>query len=130
MTQYNPAEKGARIGNFIIDQVIIIVVTILLYIILYQFFPDINDEESYNLEILYIFCTIIYYFVFELTLQKTPGKFLTKTRVVDYRGNNPSAARLFLRTLVRFVPLEMISFLFSSMALHDYFSKTQVIMEK
>lgn len=47
------------------------------------------------------------YFVCEYFWQKTPGKFLTKTIVIDEYGNKPDVGSLLLRSLVRLVPLKV-----------------------
>jgi uncharacterized RDD family membrane protein YckC len=127
---FNLADKGARIGNCVIDVVLIGIIVISLVYLVFQFYPEINNPDSIALEILYLLSFAFYYFFFELVFQKTPGKFLTKTRVVDNHGNNPTAARLALRTLIRFVPFEGLSFLFGTTGLHDVLSKTKVVKDK
>jgi uncharacterized RDD family membrane protein YckC len=127
---FNLADKGARIGNCLIDGVVISIIVLSLVYLIFQLYPEINSPDSIAFEILYLLCFAFYYFFFELVFQKTPGKFLTKTRVVDNHGNNPSAARLALRTLIRFVPFEVLSFLFGTTGLHDVLSKTKVVRDK
>lgn len=71
-----------------------------------------------------------YYFLFEATLGRTPGKFLTGTRVVSTNGGRPSAAQILGRSLARFVPFEPFSFLFGGnppRGWHDKWSNTRVV---
>jgi uncharacterized RDD family membrane protein YckC len=51
----------------------------------------------------------LYYFIFEMAFQRTPGKFLTGTRVVLEDGSRPDAATIAKRALCRFVPFEVLS---------------------
>jgi uncharacterized RDD family membrane protein YckC len=69
-----------------------------------------------------------YYVVFEGVFQATPGKFLTRTRVVDLSGNKPSMMQILGRTLSRFVPFEPFSFFSSTNdGWHDRWSGTRVV---
>jgi uncharacterized RDD family membrane protein YckC len=71
-----------------------------------------------------------YHFLFEVTLGRTPGKFLTGTRVVSADGSRASAGQILGRTLARFVPFEPFSFLFGgnpASGWHDKWSNTRVV---
>jgi len=71
-----------------------------------------------------------YHFLFEVTLGRTPAKFLTGTRVVSADGSRASAGQIFGRTLARFVPFEPLSFLFGGNppnGWHDKWSRTRVV---
>ncbi|AWH85008.1 hypothetical protein HYN59_07655 [Flavobacterium album] len=81
---------------------------------------------------LYLICIIfqvIYYTLFEGLLQASPGKMLTETRVVTDTAGKPDMSKLLLRTIVRFVPFESLSVLFSR-GWHDDWSDTYVVREK
>ena len=69
----------------------------------------------------------IYYFTLELTIGQTIGKMITKTRVVN-RDNSetPNFKRIFIRTITRLIPIDFISYLFSSNGIHDILSKTEL----
>jgi uncharacterized RDD family membrane protein YckC len=71
-----------------------------------------------------------YHFIFEATLGRTPGKFLTGTRVVSSNGARASIGQILGRTLARFVPFEPLSFLFGGnppSGWHDKWSNTRVV---
>lgn len=51
----------------------------------------------------------LYYFAFEALFQRTPGKFITGTKVVMAGGGKPTLGTIAVRTLSRFVPFEPIS---------------------
>lgn len=65
----------------------------------------------------------------ELLFGKTPGKFATRTKVVNALGERPTFGWLVLRSLCRFVPLDAISFLIEQRGWHDQWSRTYVVRE-
>jgi uncharacterized RDD family membrane protein YckC len=75
--------------------------------------------------------TIAYYGLFETLISRTPGKFVTDTRVVMRDSEKPGNTAILIRTLCRQIPLEFISFIpvFGKLPIgwHDTFSKTLVV---
>jgi len=55
------------------------------------------------------FLQVIYYVFFESLFQKTPGKFITGTKVTTEDGSKPDFGTIVKRTLIRFVPCDAIS---------------------
>ncbi len=84
-----------------------------------------NDILQYTF---YTFVTLFYYNVFEIFTGQTFGKLVTQTVVVTENGEKPHHEVILIRTLIRLVPLEFISF-FGPLARgwHDMFSKTYVV---
>lgn len=75
-----------------------------------------------------ILSMLSYYVFFETVFQATPGKLITRTRVVDMDGNKPTFSRILGRTLSRFVPFEPFSFFSSTEeGWHDRWSGTRVV---
>jgi uncharacterized RDD family membrane protein YckC len=56
-----------------------------------------------------LFMELTYFISFEALFQKTPGKFITGTRVTMEDGSKPDLGTIVKRTLIRFVPFEAIS---------------------
>lgn len=54
---------------------------------------------------------VTYYFLWESLTYRTPGKLVCQTRVMGVDGDDPTTLSILLRTLVRLVPLEFLSFL-------------------
>ncbi len=117
------ANKGKRLGNFIIDLIIfrifIIVIFAALGFILYAIGGDV-DSFLYQLETINPFLDLlityaIYFFVFwgleTLTKGRTLGKYITQTIVVDIEGNPPSSGALAKRSLSRLIPFDGFSYL-------------------
>lgn len=70
-----------------------------------------------------------YYLVCEGVWQRTIGKLITGTHVVDTKGNRPAPTQIIMRTLIRYIPLEFISYLDSPRPAgwHDHWSDTRVV---
>jgi len=67
---------------------------------------------------------------FEYVFNKTPGKWLTRTRVVRVDGGRPRFMQILGRTLARYVPFEPFSFFGSSHSgWHDTWSGTRVVKD-
>lgn len=123
------ASLKIRFLNFLIDTLII-----RLLLIPVQAFGIsimvINTKQIENIKLAWFFVELTFYFgyyvFFEGIFQRTPAKFLTRTKVVMENGERPHLHAIFIRTLVRFVPFEPLSFLFgSSGGWHDAWSKTK-----
>ncbi|WP_372845146.1 RDD family protein [Pontiella sp.] len=69
-----------------------------------------------------------YFAVFEISFGKTPAKFLTKTKVVDGRGDLPGWLDICGRSLCRIIPFDAFSFLVGK-DWHDRFSNTSVVYD-
>ena len=70
----------------------------------------------------------MYYVFFESIWQRTPAKFLTKTKVVMVDGSKPDFKHILGRTLARLIPFDHLSFLSSHpVGWHDEFSGTLVV---
>jgi uncharacterized RDD family membrane protein YckC len=129
---------GPRFGHFIID---LIAFQIVIYMVtfLFELFRGLTDSStSISLTIGFIESIILLllypalYALCEYKWQKTPGKFLTKTLVIDEYGNKPELRAIILRSLIRIVPLEPISCYGDkySYGWHDSWSKTWVVAEE
>lgn len=72
---------------------------------------------------------LLYYVISESFWQRTPAKFITRTKVVMMDGTKPSFGTILLRTVVRWVPLEALSFVGRGhpAGWHDRWSHTFVV---
>lgn len=75
----------------------------------------------------------LYYVICEGLTLRSPGKLLTRTRVVSWDGGVPSFGQIVVRTLLRHFPFEWLPLLAGSpdaavgLPLHDRWSRTLVI---
>jgi len=115
------ASQGQRFANLLIDYVCFL----LLCFVLGAIIATIGKPELAGLV---SWPTMLgYYVFFESIFNATPGKMVTKTRVVTLDGAKPSFGQILGRTLARFVPFEAFSFLGGNSGWHDRWSKTRVV---
>lgn len=114
--------KGLRLIDFLIDSGIFFILLILLVFA----FKDIIAIE--NIKWISGVLYFLYYFLFEYFCGQTIAKMITKSKVVSSTDRyNCYFIRIFIRSLTRLIPLDIISYIFVSRGLHDWISKTSVI---
>lgn len=110
-----------RLINFLLDTVIYLITVVIFLLI----FRNIIDKE--NAKWISIVFYFLYYFLFEYFKGQTPGKMITKSKVISLnRDKHYFFIQIFGRTLMRFIPIDIISYLFTTNGLHDLISKTTV----
>lgn len=108
--KYYASEK--RFGDYVIDYFISYALLYVSGIVIgLTGAVEITNATSYLIAFVVMF---LYYFIMEATCGKTVGKMILGLKVVDRDGNQPSAGRIALRTLCRFVPFDNFSFLFGN----------------
>ena len=115
-----------RFINFIVDTVIWLLIAAVLT------FP-LNAKDSTQMLIGYLILLvsfIVYYTLMETKYKKTIGKFITKTRVVNKDGTNPTTGDILRRTFCRLIPFDRVSFLFTPNGFHDRLSDTTIIRDE
>lgn len=128
-----PARGGRRFVNFILDGIVLQIINFLAGLFAGTFMMNIG----YTLVWILIgpLGYFTYFFLSELLWSKSPAKFLSKTRVVNESGGEPTSSQVAIRSLVRLIPFEPLSFLFMRksgrlVGWHDRWSHTLVIEEK
>jgi len=122
----NQVGIGTRVINFLTDTAIISLIAFILnkvwvFYVVYWNYSYINP--------LWIFAAVlfIYYFIFESIWARTPGKWLSYTKVVDKKGLKPGFGKIFLRSIVRLTVIDCFFIPFLDKTLHDYVSSTEVV---
>lgn len=115
--------KKLHLANFIIDTIVyLIIISVIIWILR-------NTIDQYYIRYISIVIYFLYYFLFEYIIGQTPGKMITRTRVF-YNHQDLRIIMLILRTFSRFIPLDIISYLFFKRGLHDWISKTNLIKKQ
>ncbi|MCL5246556.1 RDD family protein [Cellulophaga sp. 20_2_10] len=123
-TDFNLASEDTRIENFYID----FILSSLIAAPIATYFYIETDSILYFIVLFYSF-RWLYYMIFEMTCGRTPGKFETRSIVVDAKKQRPHFLRLAIRNWSRFYSvLSAVSD--DEIALHDKHSKTFVIEDK
>ena len=130
LPNYIFASKSIRFLNFIIDVVAIRVIRAFIYFLL-AFLSSNTDFNSFSKVqnfLIFTFLMFVYYFIFEICTSRTLGKYFTNTIVVKEDGSKPNIGDIALRSLVRLIPIEYLTFLRGrKLGWHDDFSKTYVV---
>lgn len=134
------ATRNHRFSNLVIDTIVFTIITYVFFALIPGFMPEppkiIKLDADYwrymiILQSLQILIAMILYVIFEYFFGQTPGKMVTKTKVVDRNGHKPNLGTIVLRTLLRLIPFEAFSFFnVPDKGLHDYLSKTRVVIIK
>jgi len=132
-----PAEKTDRLIHFIIDTLMIILITLFISIIIgLIFLPELEPQTDIlqteparsQFRLLYLSIFLVYYISFEGFLGKTPGKMVTGNFVLGNKGLKPRWWQVIIRTLLRLTGIDILSFLFGvQFELHDVLTKTVVV---
>ena len=113
---------STRFMNFLLDSIIYFII-ILVFLMIFN--GVINRENVKWISVLFYF---LYYFTLEFITGQTFAKMITKTRLISLTENkNNFFIQVFGRTLMRFIPIDIFSYLFYKRGLHDWVSKTSVI---
>ena len=133
LKEMNKESKLKRLVNFMIDSVIIGILGLLVFYIMsyiflkYKLTSRLGEGKLISIDMFLIIIAFLYYFISESVLGKTIGKYITRTKVVNVKGELPSVISIFLRTILRLIPLDPISYLFNSVGWHDKFSSTYLV---
>ncbi len=128
----NTASQNKRFLNYIIDMICFYLLSIVVgYLLGYFVIGYLGFENLFsyiNENILNYILFFLYYLLFEGLINTTPGKTLTKTKVVTYQGERPNFAITIGRSLSRLIPFDPLSFLTKNPnGWHDRISKTYVV---
>jgi uncharacterized RDD family membrane protein YckC len=117
---------GTRVMNFLVDTGIIFLLGYIAhkvwnwYVFYWSFTP-------YKFGWFFFGILFIYYFLFESFTGRTPGKWLSFSKVVQQNGKKPNVAQVLLRSIARLTIIDLFFIPFIDKTLHDYISKTDVV---
>jgi uncharacterized RDD family membrane protein YckC len=131
------ASKGERFLNFIIDLLIIYIISVCIVATI-NIIGDVTDSygvsnwvKSLSLIENLFFGLIILFFYYaftEMYFSRTFAKYFTKTMVVRVDGSKPNTKNFMIRTVSRLNPIDPFSFLGKTeRGLHDTLSATYVV---
>ncbi len=119
------ASPGKRIGSYVVDMLILILLNFPLAI-LAGHLPHYFDDKFY---LLFFPMWIIYFFIMEWLLKGTIGKKIFSIEITsDKEGHQVTITQYLLRSIIKCIPLINIIFLFNDKrkGVHDYLAKTLV----
>lgn len=114
-----------RFANFIIDRIIILVISVITGLFIGFSGGSVSTFESIVIARLII---VSYYIIFEASFGQSIGKFATGTVVVTEDGEKAPFSKILGRSFCRIIPFEPFSFLGSEASgWHDSITGTRVI---
>ncbi len=118
--------EGTRIAHFFLDTILIFIGCFFLYRwynfnVFFYGFPPVRFGEFF-----FAFY-LVYIFLFEFIFQRTPAKWMTKTKVVTMEGRRPAVWQFVIRALIRTSLVSMFGLAWNGKPLHDTFSKTTLV---
>jgi uncharacterized RDD family membrane protein YckC len=117
---------GTRVLNFLVD-------TSAVSLLAYTAFKTWNwyvihwNYPFYNFGWFFFGTLFIYYTIFELVAARTPGKWVSFSKVVNQEGKRPGVLQVLLRSIIRLTIIDLFFLPFLDKTLHDYLSKTDVV---
>ena len=123
LTNTYQAGIGTRVLNFLTDTIIIAILSIIIFKY-WKFYVFYYHFHFHNFWVFFFVTLFLYYTLLETFWGRTPGKWLSFTKVVNSKGNKPSLLAILLRSAVRLIPIDFLFIPFIGIPLHDYLSKT------
>ncbi|MEZ5014037.1 MAG: RDD family protein [Chitinophagales bacterium] len=116
------ASGWQRFGNYFIDALVIRFAQTLLAMYLFSSF------DPFFAITMFLISYFAYYTILESTFGKTIGKWITNTEVRNFEDiGKITVQQALLRSLIRVVPFEPLSFFGSERGWHDKWSNTVVV---
>ena len=119
--QIRDLSSGLRFKNYAIDYFVFYIIGILIKPI------SILYSEPWIVFSIFLISYPSYYIICEYFLQRTLGKYFTKSVVINEFGEKPDFRTIVIRTLIRLIPFEPFSFIDQNRGWHDRWTHTYVI---
>ena len=125
------ASRGRRFGTLLVDYFCFYLGMFVLGAVIGIAFgrQGIETLKQVPPALLGVALLLCYYLFFEGIWQRTPGKFILGTVVVDFKGGKPSFGQILGRTFSRLIPFEAFSF-FGNEGWHDSLPSTKVVLAR
>lgn len=117
---------GSRVINFVVDTIIIALISYALYK-WNNFYVYYWQHTFYPYWMFFYSTVFVYYTIFEALTSRSPGKWISITKVRNLQGTKPAFYQMLLRSLLRLTFIDMFFIPFFNHPLHDQLSKTRVV---
>ena len=117
---------GTRVLNFLVDTVLVFILAyaaakVWNWYVFHWRYPYLNFGWFF------FGALFIYYSIFESICGRTPGKWLSFSKVVNRKGQRPGLPAVLLRSLARVTIIDLFFLPFLGKTLHDFVSSTDVV---
>ena len=122
----NKVGIGTRVLNFMID---VLLITALSFAVFkgWQFYAFYYGIIFFPFYYFFWFIWVLYYFVLETIFGRTPGKWVSVSKVVSKNGGKPNIAQYLIRSISRLILIDAFFIPFLDKTLHDFLSATEVV---
>jgi uncharacterized RDD family membrane protein YckC len=117
---------GTRALNFLIDTALIFLLTYTAFKI-WNWYVLFWHFRFFNFWQFFAIILFVYYSLFEMISGRTPGKWLSFSKVVNRGGKKPGVLSILGRSLIRLTIIDMFFLPFLNKTLHDHLTKTEVV---
>jgi uncharacterized RDD family membrane protein YckC len=118
-----------RLIHHLLDSIGLMICAFIMALLSFLFIPEALSLSAFFDLLIFLVSVLVYFGLSEYKFQKTPAKFITKTKVVLEDGSRPSGQKILYRTLCRLIPFDNVSFLFTKVGIHDKLSGTRVVKD-
>ena len=109
LREVRSANHNKRTLNFLIDTIALLPIVYLLIQLINWIFPKVSENAiPLILFIVILISSLLYYVILEYKLQRTLGKYLTKTIVIDEYCEKPTLKQTILRTFYRVLTFGLV----------------------
>ena len=123
----NEVGVGTRVINFLIDTIIVFLLAYGLYK-WWTFYVMYWDYKFFAFYKFFYATLFIYYSLFEIIWSRTPGKWLSMSKVRTPEAKKPLFYQILLRSAVRLtLVVDPVFIAFYGRPLHDVLSKTRLV---
>ena len=116
---------GTRVINFLVDTILIFLLAFSLYK-WWSFYVFYWKYKYFPFYMFFWLTIFVYYTIFELIWARTPGKWLSISKVSNTSGGRAKWYQILLRSMIRLTVIDCFFIPFSDRPLHDTVSKTRV----
>lgn len=130
LTQSVSASPWLRLVNFVLDYIGTVVLIIIVSLACVHFLGDEILDKIATIPDIFLGAIgrVVYYLVWESITHRTPGKLITRTKVVSANGMPLTFGQVLGRSMTRIVPFELFSFANTEgRGWHDKWPKTYVV---
>ena len=117
---------GTRVMNFLVDTLLVFGISEGIFSI-YKFYVLYYHILYFPFYYFFWATLFLYYLFCEAIWKRTPGKYLSITKVATIDGGKPGFGQILIRSLIRLTVIDCFFFPFLDNTLHDYLSKTVVV---
>ena len=117
---------GTRTINFLVDSLFIFILAYITYKI-QNWYVFYYRSMYFGFAWHFFAILFVYYTFFESIFARTPGKWLSYSKVVNANNQKPSFPQIIIRSAARIIVIDLFFLPFLDKTLHDYLSKTNVV---